>query len=32
MQPKRGIAGFLGRQESNEVETIWTLVAYEQKA
>jgi hypothetical protein len=32
MQPKRGIAGFFGGQESNEVETTWTLVAYEQKA
>jgi hypothetical protein len=32
MQPKRGIAGFFGGQESSEVETTWTLVAYEQKA
>ena len=32
MQPKPRIAGFFGGQESNGVETIWTLVAYEQKA
>lgn len=28
--PKRGVAGILGAQEQKEVETTWTLVAYEQ--
>jgi len=29
MAPKRGVARFLGAQEQKEVETTWTLVAYE---
>ena len=30
--PKHGVAGFFGGQESKEVETPWTLVAYDKPA